>query len=249
MIIAHVLLDTPTLKACSATCRSWYIATLPHLHHTLTLRQWSSDPARRGLEPLRKLGKMGLLPLVARLRMVLNSAGPEPLRVINPRSPAYFSTLTNVQELTIDALDFRDFAPQMELYFGHFAPKLRSLALSYPRGARCDLLSFIGLFPNLDNLKLTHDGTDETTPGYPLVPQSALSMRGCLTLRSFGGETFLRDLCKLCGGLRFHSVDLVGEGGARLLLAVCAETLETLRVYPEGWTGMCCSRSSRSSFI
>ena len=46
MIIADVLLDTPTLKACSATCRSWYIATLPHLHHTLTLHQWTSDPVR-----------------------------------------------------------------------------------------------------------------------------------------------------------------------------------------------------------
>jgi len=98
MIIAHVLLDTQTLKACSATCRSWYIVTLPHLHHILTLRQWASDSAHRGLKPLKKLGKMQLLPFVTRLRMVLDHGGPVPV-VINVRSPVYFSALLNIRIL------------------------------------------------------------------------------------------------------------------------------------------------------
>jgi len=185
---------------------------------------------------------MRLLPLVTRLRMVLNFAGPEPPRVINDRSPVYFSALTNVQELTIRTLDFRDFAPQMELYFGHFMPKLRSLTLNHPRGARRDLLSFIGLFPNLDNLKLTHDGTDEGVPGHSPVSQSAPPLQGCLTLKPVRDEGFLRDLSGLCGGLRFHSVDLAGEEGVRFLLDACAETLETLRVRLGYWTGMVFSK-------
>ena len=174
--------------------------------------------------------------------MDLNCAGSP--SVTNARSPVYFSALTNVQELVIDVLDFRDFAPQMERYFGHFAPRLRSLALNHPRGARRDLLSFVGLFPNLDNFKLRYDGTDEEIPGHSPVSQSAPSMRGCLTLRPFGDESFLRDLSRLCGGLRFHSVDLGGEEGARLLLDDCAKTLETLRVCPGFWSGMGRSQSS-----
>ena len=249
MIIAHILLDTPTLKACSATCRSWYIATLPHLHYTLTLRQRALFPAHQGLEPLRKLGKMRLLPLVIRLRIILNFAGPEPSAVINAQSPFYFSALTNVQELTINMLDFHDFAPQMELCFGHFAPRLRSLTMDAPKGARRDLLSFIGLFPNLDNLTLTHNRTDENMPGHSAVPRSAPSMRGCLTLRASDEESFLRDLSQSCGGLRFRSVDLVGERGARFLLDACAETLETWRVTTSYRNSMGRSRNSCSLSI
>ena len=44
-IIACILLDTPTLEAGFVTCRSRYVATLPHLHHTPTLREHVSDPA------------------------------------------------------------------------------------------------------------------------------------------------------------------------------------------------------------
>ena len=248
MIIAHILLDTQTLKAFSATCRSWYIVALPHLHHTLTLRQWASDPAHRGLKPLQKLGKMQLLPFVIRLRMVLEHVGFVPV-VINARSPVYFSTLLNVQELSISMLDFRGFAPQMKLCFAHFAPKLRTLTLDHPRGTRRDLLSFIGFFPKLDNLKLEFDRTDMELPWQLPVLRPAPSMRGRLTLRSFFGEGFLRDLSEMCGGLRFHSVDLDGLRGARLLLDACAKTLETLRVIPDFWSGMGCSEapSPRSS--
>ena len=31
MIIAHLIYDTRSLLACSLTCYSWYIATVPHL--------------------------------------------------------------------------------------------------------------------------------------------------------------------------------------------------------------------------
>ena len=249
MIMTHVLLDTPTLKACSATCGSWYIAALPHLHYTPTLLQSTPYSARRCLESVRKLGKMQLLPLVTRLRVFLNChTGAPPSSIINPRSPAYFSALTKVQGLTVGELDFHEFSLQMELCFGRFAPKLRSLALDHPKGVRRDLLCFIGWFPNLDNSKLRSNGTDEEIPGHSPVPQSARSMRRCLTLRSFG-EGFSRDLSKLCGGLRFHSVDLVGEEGARLLLDACAETLATFRVFYIEPVGMGRPRSSQSSFI
>ena len=174
MVIAHVLLDTPTLKACSTTYRSWYIATLPHLHHTLTLRRRAFDPARQGLIPLQKLGKMRLLPLVKRLR-ILEYHGPT---VLSARSLVYFSALTSVQELLIEELDLRVLIPRMQPRFGHLAPSLRSLTLRTPRGARSQLLYFLGLFPNLDDFRLIRDRTGESTPDPELVPQSAPPLQG-----------------------------------------------------------------------
>ena len=232
MIVAHVILDTPTLKAVSATCRSWYIAALPHLHHTLTLCRRALDPGHQGLIPLQKLGKMGLLPFVKRLLIVqYHGNDPSLPTVLNARSPVYFA-FTNVQELAIDMLALV-FTPRVHLYFGHSMPKLRSLALRRPLAAHHQLLYFIGLFPNLEDFKLA-DLTREQTPEPVPVPQSVPPLRGRLTLRGFCGVDFLRDLSKLSGGLRFRYAYLREVEGARFLLENCAETLETLRVYPSG---------------
>ena len=38
IIIAHLAYDAPILKACAATCSSWYNVASPHLHHTVTFR-------------------------------------------------------------------------------------------------------------------------------------------------------------------------------------------------------------------
>ena len=36
MIISYFIYDIRTPPTCSLTCYSWYIAVVPHLHHTLT---------------------------------------------------------------------------------------------------------------------------------------------------------------------------------------------------------------------
>jgi len=63
MIVTHLIHNLDALKACSLTCRSWYITTVPHLHHTLTLRDNISNPTHHGLKPLSKLHELGLVPL------------------------------------------------------------------------------------------------------------------------------------------------------------------------------------------
>jgi len=242
MIIARPELDKQTLKACSRTCRSWYIATLPHLHHTLTLCRKVWDRDRGGLIPLKKLDKMRLLPFVKRLWIMDDYADPLlPSDILNPKCLAYFSAFTNIQELGIDRLDLHSFVPQAQLYFGHFMPRLRSLALIRPGGPHHLLLSFLGLFPNLDDLKLV--AWKSALRGPVPVSQSAPLLRGRLTLASFCGEDFLRDLSELSGGLRFRSMDLLEAEGSRFLLDSSAETLEVLRIYPtlhwteNSWTG------------
>ena len=236
MVIGHIPPDTPSLKACSRICRSWYIATLPHLHHTLTLRQISDDRSRGGLVPLQKLNKMRLLLFVKRLRIMhCGHLSPE---IFNAQALVYFSALTNVQELGFDELDLQLFNPQAQLYLGQFMPRLRYLALRKPRGSYRQLLYLLGLFPNLDDLKLTHDRCFRLPDPPVPAPQSTPLLRGRLTLTWFHGLEFLRDLSELCGGLRFHYIDLVGIGCSRLLLDTCAETLETLRVHPTQWNYM-----------
>ena len=247
MIIAQLRLDTPTLKACSATCRAWYTATLPHLHHTLTLRKQTSDRTSKGLVPLHKLGKLQLLPFVKRLRILQHDTDRWfPMTVFDARRLAYFPTLTNVQELGIDSLDLQVFTLQAHLYSWYFMPKLRSLALRNPVGSHHQLLSFLGQFPNLDDLKLIHSDnlTRGSTPDSVPVPQLAPSLRGQLTLWSFGEGALLRDLSRLAGGLRFRHMNLRGVSCSRFLLDACAETLETLRLHTVDWRGKGHSRES-----
>ena len=236
-IIAHVLLDTPTLKACSAVCRSWYIATVLHLHHTLTLQDGLLDPTDGVFIRFRKLAKAGLLPLVKRLWIQQNfTLWFLPTRP-NAQRLACFSMLKNVQELGIDSLDLHVFTstPQAQLSFGQFATRLRSLTLRWPRGARRELIYFLGLFPNLDDLKLTSDWclTQKAPPGAVSVPRSAPPLRGGLVLAHWAyGKDFLRDLSALSGGLRFHHAVMTGMEPeyARFLLDRCAESLKTLRI-------------------
>ena len=250
MIIAHVQLDTQTLKAWSRTCRSWYIATLPHLHHTISLRR-KEDRAHGGLIPLQKLDKMRLLPFVKRLWIRHCYASPFlPSGIFNAKCLAYFSALTNIQELGLGRLDLHLFIPQVQSYFWPFMPRLRSLALISPRGSNRLILYLLKLFPNLDDFKLIDNRSWKLVlPGPVPVPPSAPLLRGRLTLAWFYQEGFLRDLSKLSGGLRFHCMDLLGVEGSRFLLDSGAETLETLRIHPTRWTGEGCSRWSRSLFL
>jgi len=178
---------------------------------------------------------MQLLPFVKRLRIIQASGplGPRRLlKMFNTKALAHFSALSNVRELGIDDLDLDTFTPQALLCLNHFASSLRSLALRTPRGSHQQLLHFLGLFPNIDDLKLIYYYVSESSPSDPaLVPQSAPSLRGRLRLISFDGEVFLRALSELSGGLRFRYVELLYAKGARFLLNTCANTLEALRIY------------------
>ena len=244
MIIAHVELDAQTLKACSRTCRSWYIVTLPHLYHTLTLRREHWDQARGGLIPFRKLEKMQLLPFVKRLWIRHCYADPRlPSEIFNTESLVYFSALTNIQELGLDRLDLHLFTPQAQLYFGPFIPRLRSLSLISPRGPNRLILYLLALFPNLDDLKIIDNRIGNSPlPDPAPIPQSPPLLQGRLALAWFSGEDFLRDVFELSGGLQFRHMDLFGAEGSRFLLGSGAETLETLRVHPMRWTGKACSQ-------
>jgi len=144
--------------------------------------------------------------------------------------------MTNIRELDIDDLDIPRFIPKARHYFGHFLPRLQSLCLKSPEGSCRQIIFFIGLFEHLQDLtllegtlgKLEHEPVDDLTPIPPFSPP----LQGRLVMMYFMRAGFLESMIGLLGGVRFRYMDLFGVGDTQILLYACAETLETLRLYP-----------------
>ena len=105
------------------------------------------------------------------------------------RDSHLFFAFTNVQSLTVESLEIHKFIPELNRYFGHLSPTLRSLTLHIPHGTPRHLSHFISLFPNLNDVKirsLIHSGLG--VPDDTLVPFSAPKFEGRLTLLSFAAE-------------------------------------------------------------
>ena len=228
MIVAHIAHDLDSLKPFSLTCRSWYIAAVPHLHYTLTL-------TRRGkLEPLSELHRLDLTPLIRKLRVVQwhdKRFAPQAFSRLDLR---YFTAFANVQTLSLKRLDISRCIPVIERYFGQFSPTLRSIALFEPFCTPRQLSHFFSLFPNLEDIEICGPPSppNEIIPGAELIPFSTPKLRGRLVIYGYNSvETWTR-LITVGGGLRFHYMELYRVGGcAPVLFEACTETLETLRFY------------------
>ena len=241
MIISHFVYDKSSLLACSMTCYSWYMAAVSHLHYSLTTDDkppvYDDSKGHPWPGSLRKSYELGLLPLVKRFQIRLQGSRRPAFASdqLNGRTLRYFSALTNLQELGIDYLQIPSFMPNIRRCFGHFAPTLRLLALGEPSGSCRQILYFISLFPNLQDLKLHYPfpkNEQESAADATLVPLSTPPLRGRLILTCFTREDLAKDMIAFFGGLRFRNMDLFRVKCTRLLLDACAETLETLRIYP-----------------
>ena len=128
-IISFLVYDIIALLACSTTCYSWYVAAVPHLHHSLTTdeRQYGGYESYDWPRPLQESHKHGLLPFVRRLSIRVPFS-PPPVE-FTPKwlcgsSLSHFSALKNLQELGVDRLELFSFIPNLNSYFGHLAPTL-----------------------------------------------------------------------------------------------------------------------------
>ena len=199
---SHFTRDTRTLLAPSTTRYPRYIAAVPHLHHTLTvndllfIRDKSTWP-----RPLRNSYNLGLLPLVKLFR--IHTYCPFTPKKLDKSTLRYLSALTNLQELGIDGLQVPSFMPNIQQYFGRLAPILRLLALGRPRGTSRQILPFIGLFPNLQDLKVCYYfpiEEQECISGPDLAP---LSVPRGLTLACFAKKELVKGMITFFGGLLF----------------------------------------------
>jgi len=237
IIIAYLTFDTRSLRACTLTCYSWYIAAVPHLHHTLSI---STDPWGQGFQwpdPIRYMHMLGLLPLVKKFQVRGGSfirVGLSP-KLFNCRILRQFLALSNVQELDLEQLDIPDFVPRIQRYFGHFSHTVRSLALREPRGSRRQIIYFIGLFQHLQDLKLIYDRAElqeEPADDLTLIPPFSPPLGGWLTVMHFTRVGLLKDMIDLFGGIRFRYMHLLDVDGMPLLLDACTKTLEIVVLDP-----------------
>jgi len=233
MIMAHLDHSHDALKACSLTCYSWYTAAVPHLHHTLILRD-RSDKSRAKLKPLSKLHELGLTSVVREIRVVECRKFWFIPQAFSSSDLRHFSAFVNVQDLTLDWINIPHFIPGIERYFGHLAPVLRSIVLHYPYCTPRQLSHFLSLFSNLENVYIHSPGhsSNASVPDTELVPFSPPRFGGRLKLFNFRWVETWTDLITSCGGLRFRHMDLhLVRDCVPVLLEACVETLKTLRFH------------------
>ena len=238
IIIAHLVRDLYTLKACSLTCRSWYTVVVSHIHHTLVLEDKFLGTARDGLRPLSKLHKLGLIPHVKENWLGQGSPPWFEPQEFSPHDLRYLSAFTNVHTLKLRHLEIYRFVPGVGRYFGHFSPTLRSIILFEPCCTPRQLSYFLSFFTNLDNIDIVGCRVPQSIRTFQdpeLVLFSTKKLRGRLSLGRFNRDESWTYPIASCGGLRFHYMDLYRvEGCGPILLEACAETLETLRFHLTG---------------
>ena len=238
VIIAYLVHDLPSLRACSLTCYSWYIAAAPRLHHPLVINTWTYSYVSplQWPEPIRRMHSLGLLPLVGSLEIKGYYGVVISSKLFRHQTLRQFMALTNVQELTITYLDIPSFIPQIRQYFGHFFPTVRSLKLGLPKGSNRQILFFIGSFRYLENLWLFGNELPSWGSGrgddLTLVPPFTPPLQGQLTAWSWGRANFFRDMVRLFGGIRFTEMRVFNAVETQFLLRACAKTLHTLQCVP-----------------
>jgi hypothetical protein len=230
--------DIETLRFCSLTCRNWYYAAVCHFHYSLKMSPYKTLPPgthQEWLNPLLKAHEIHLLPSITRFSILFYTRELTRELFGGEQNLRYFSALENLQEFRVEGLKISNFMPGIEQYFGHF-PALRSLTLEQPEASYRQLLYFIGLFPKLRDLKLInfHPTTeDETAVKSTLVPPSKPPLDGWLTLAyCWGGGEFVNEIVALYGKLPFRCANLSCLKFTQRVLDECAETLETLQLYP-----------------
>ena len=233
MIIAHLIKNLPSLRSCSLTCYSWYIAAVPHLHLTLRARTYSVGRKFEWPNPVRYMHMLGLLPFVKTVEICGISKTFSP-KLLNRRILPQFLALTNVQSLEIYNLDIPGFMPRIRQCFGPFLPTVRSLHLVGPKGSPRQIIFFIGLFRHLENLSLGYQRfyKEEPEDDLTLIPPFAPPLQGHLRVRHWAKAGFFQDMIRLFGEIRFGSMDLLNANETRLLLRACTKTLRVLQLHP-----------------
>ena len=146
----------------------------------------------------------GLLPLVKCLWVYGcndDNVGLSPM-LFNYRTLRQVSALTNVQELEVEYLDIPNFIPQVQRYFKHFLPRLRSLRLSEPRGSDRQIMYFVGHFQHLQDLSLIYSGAnlrEKPEVDLTLFPPFVPPLLGRLKMR-FTTVGLLKVMIDLFGG-------------------------------------------------
>lgn len=218
-IIDHLWYHLDSLLACCLTCRAW---VEPSRYHLFYRRRLIYEHQYKSLATLRRYG------LIDYIRRIELDLPPSTLM------GKYLKDMGPTPSLRALALtEFTIFRSPESTKLAQATASLVTLELINPLGASTDILRFICLFPNLDNLSVVKHSERSATP-LPR-PKTSPSFRGVLTLKHMdcpGGRGFVRELLKVRGGLRFHKLVLKCNEGVEPLIPACSRTLRTLFYQP-----------------
>jgi hypothetical protein len=194
--------DRSMLEACSLVARTWLARSQHHLFNDVSL---NSGRVKKWCSTIRP-GPDGVSRLVHNLALQQAPGhrwlGTKFLDGI----PDHFSSFRHVGNLSITWLDLSDFKPgSFARHFVHYGPSLRSLQLSYLSADYSSLMSFLQLFPNLEDLLIhTPELCDDDPP--LRISRTAPVSHGSLNLLSFDATSspFISHLTGL--DLQFSSI-------------------------------------------
>ena len=233
IIIAYLSYYAPSVWACSLTCHSWYTAAVPHLYPTLRLVFDHKNQRFEWSNPIWSMQMPNLFPFVTSVwvgRCLENLASP---RLPDSYTLSKFPALNNIHTFTIAKLEIPGSMRCIQHSFGHSLSNVRSLSLIAPKGTCRQIIFFVGLFRNLENLLLKEPDIREREPGdLALIPPFTPPLQGRLTARSIASPSLFKDMIDLFGGIRCYYLDVYDVCETQLLLTACAETLQALCLDP-----------------
>ena len=181
---------------------------------------------------------LGLFPFVKELQIRPTSQWFSPRRFFSQRDSGLFYEFTKLQSLTIYWLDITAFISVLPRHFGHLSKTLRSLTLVGPLSTSLQLYRFISLFTNLDDISIRYFLPLTTVPDVSSSIFTTPKLQGKLVLVS-SESVRTWELLAALGSLQFRSIQVSDVPKCvPVLLAACAETLETFRIEPLTDAGM-----------
>ena len=250
VVIDYLSDDHRALEACSLVATTWLDRSRYHLFTNISL---NDKKARRWCSAIHP-GPGGVSRLVRTLTLQQARGhrwlGTKFLDTV----PDHFLSFRRIKKLSITWLDLGDFEPgSLARHFVHYGSSLRSLSLSYLSADYSVLMTFLQLFPNLEELLIhTPDLCDDDPP--PRVSRTAPPIHGSLNLLSFDSisSPFFSHLAGL--DIQFSSISVYHcdfSSGFPLskLFEASSSTLRSLELEYTTFCGDFYSRSSHHAHI
>ena len=229
IIVGHVSDDRDTLFACTHLSRTWCIAARSHLHRNFTI---SSAEDFQSVEDLQNLGIVHLVRKVLVAQMFNQSD------YLSSQNLTHFHAFTHLQELSIKYLDIGELLVWLHQHCDILRSTVRTLTLLYPRCSIKQLICFIGLFSNLENLAVNSIDSVDLHESQVPVMEGSPPLTGRLSLSGILDQQFLSALAWMPNGLGFRTVDMQFCGDAQEIIDACAGTITRLIYYPPSLHGM-----------
>ena len=227
-IVDYISEDRPTLFACTHLSRTWCIAARVHLHRIFTVSDFA------GFEAVGDLQKMGMVHLVRKMVVARRIQHTD---FLLPKTMTYLNAFTHLQELDVMYLNVRELLHWLYRHCGNLTSTVRTLTLRYPKGNTKQLLFFISLFSQLENLAVDSIETEPAFDVYVPTLECSPPLSGRLALTGIFDQEFMSGLASLQEGLKFRTVDLQFCGEAQEVIDGCAGTMERFICHPSDFRG------------